>query len=63
MLEDWHCYDWGFTWNGCSHEKKGGGILDMFGIAQKGGAVISHLRIGNTQEDIIHLELLLRGLI
>ena len=25
-------------------EKKGAGILDMFGIAQKGGAVISHLR-------------------
>ena len=33
-------------------EKKGAGILDMFGIAQKGGAVISHLRIGHTQENI-----------
>jgi len=33
-------------------EKKGAGILDMVGIAQKGGAVLTHLRIGNVQEDI-----------
>ncbi len=33
-------------------EKKGAGILDMIGIAQKGGAVLSHLRIGKTQGDI-----------
>ncbi|MBG56328.1 MAG: indolepyruvate ferredoxin oxidoreductase [Deltaproteobacteria bacterium] len=33
-------------------EKKGAGILDMTGIAQKGGAVLSHLRIGEVQEDI-----------
>ena len=33
-------------------EKKGVGILDMIGLAQKGGAVLSHLRIGNSPEDI-----------
>ena len=33
-------------------EKKGVGILDMIGLAQKGGAVLSHLRIGNNPEDI-----------
>ncbi len=33
-------------------EKKGAGILDMIGIAQKGGAVLTHLKIGNAQENI-----------
>ena len=33
-------------------EKKGVGILDMIGLAQKGGAVLSHLRIGKSPEDI-----------
>tara|TARA_Y100001970_G_C14238657_1_gene863510 strand:- start:1356 stop:3869 length:2514 start_codon:yes stop_codon:yes gene_type:complete len=33
-------------------EKKGVGIIDMIGLAQKGGAVISHLRIGNNPNDI-----------
>ena len=33
-------------------EKRGVGILDMIGLAQKGGAVLSHLRIGNSPEDI-----------
>ena len=33
-------------------EKRGVGILDMIGLAQKGGAVLSHLRIGNRPEDI-----------
>ena len=33
-------------------EKKGIGILDMIGLAQKGGAVLSHLRIGKSPEDI-----------
>lgn len=33
-------------------ENKGVSILDMAGLAQKGGAVISHIRIGQTPEDI-----------
>jgi indolepyruvate ferredoxin oxidoreductase len=33
-------------------EGKGCGILDMTGLAQKGGAVISHIRIGARPEDV-----------
>ncbi len=33
-------------------EGKGLGLIDMAGLAQKGGAVTSHLRLANRQEDI-----------
>jgi indolepyruvate ferredoxin oxidoreductase len=33
-------------------ENKGVSVLDMAGLAQKGGAVISHIRIGKSPEDI-----------
>jgi indolepyruvate ferredoxin oxidoreductase len=33
-------------------EGKGTGIIDMAGLAQKGGAVFSHIRIANTPEEI-----------
>ncbi|TCD11385.1 indolepyruvate ferredoxin oxidoreductase family protein [Oricola cellulosilytica] len=33
-------------------EKKGVGIIDMAGLAQKGGAVFTHMRIGTTPEAI-----------
>lgn len=33
-------------------EGKGVGVIDMAGLAQKGGAVYSHLRIANTPDDI-----------
>ncbi|WP_048647569.1 indolepyruvate ferredoxin oxidoreductase family protein [Nitratireductor soli] len=33
-------------------EGKGAGIIDMAGLAQKGGAVFTHLRIARTPEDI-----------
>jgi indolepyruvate ferredoxin oxidoreductase len=33
-------------------EGKGVSILDMTGLAQKGGAVVSHIRIGRTPEDL-----------
>src|SRR5207248_1129192 len=33
-------------------EGKGVGIIDMAGLAQKGGAVYSHIRIANRPEDI-----------
>ncbi len=33
-------------------EGKGVGVIDMAGLAQKGGAVFSHIRIANTQDDI-----------
>jgi len=33
-------------------EGKGVGIIDMAGLAQKGGAVYSHIRIANTADDI-----------
>ena len=33
-------------------EKKGVGIIDMIGLAQKGGAVLSHLRIGKSPDEI-----------
>ena len=33
-------------------EGKGAGIIDMAGLAQKGGAVSSHIRIANTPSDI-----------
>ena len=33
-------------------EGKGAGIIDMTGIAQKGGAVFSHVKIGRRPEDI-----------
>jgi indolepyruvate ferredoxin oxidoreductase len=33
-------------------EGKGAGVIDMAGLAQKGGAVYSHIRIANTPDDI-----------
>ncbi|NNE83226.1 MAG: indolepyruvate ferredoxin oxidoreductase family protein [Alphaproteobacteria bacterium] len=33
-------------------EGKGASVLDMAGLAQKGGAVVSHIRIGATPEDL-----------
>jgi indolepyruvate ferredoxin oxidoreductase len=33
-------------------EGKGAGIIDMAGLAQKGGAVFSHIRIANSPEEI-----------
>ncbi len=33
-------------------ENKGCGMIDMAGLAQKGGAVFSHVRIANTPDDI-----------
>ncbi len=33
-------------------EGKGLGMIDMAGLAQKGGAVFSHVRLANRQEDI-----------
>jgi len=33
-------------------EGRGIGVLDMAGLAQKGGAVFSHIRIGSTPDDI-----------
>ncbi len=33
-------------------ESKGIGVIDMAGLAQKGGAVYSHIRIANTPEEI-----------
>ena len=33
-------------------EGKGCGIIDMAGLAQKGGAVTSHIRLARTPEDI-----------
>ena len=33
-------------------EGKGLGMIDMAGLAQKGGAVYSHVRLANTQDDI-----------
>jgi indolepyruvate ferredoxin oxidoreductase len=33
-------------------EGKGMGMIDMAGLAQKGGAVYSHVRLANTQDDI-----------
>ena len=33
-------------------EKKGVSVLDMTGLAQKGGAVISHIRISEKPEDL-----------
>ncbi|MDB5591081.1 indolepyruvate ferredoxin oxidoreductase family protein [Enterovirga sp.] len=33
-------------------EGKGLGLIDMAGLAQKGGAVLSHLRLANHQDDI-----------
>jgi len=33
-------------------EGKGAGIIDMAGLAQKGGAVYSHIRVANATEDI-----------
>ncbi|MFI5013136.1 MAG: indolepyruvate ferredoxin oxidoreductase family protein [Hyphomicrobiales bacterium] len=33
-------------------ENKGCGMIDMAGLAQKGGAVYSHVRLANRQEDI-----------
>src|SRR5690606_23111707 len=33
-------------------ESKGCSIVDMAGLAQKGGAVVSHIRLGNSPTDI-----------
>src|SRR3546814_2405369 len=37
---------------GADIEGKGGGVLDMTGLAQKGGAVVTHVRIADRPEDI-----------
>ncbi len=42
-------------------EGKGVGIIDMAGIAQKGGAVHSHLRFSNRPEDIHAIRVAARG--
>ncbi|WP_246088645.1 indolepyruvate ferredoxin oxidoreductase family protein [Phreatobacter stygius] len=36
----------------CHLEKKGVGLIDMAGLAQKGGEVFSHMRIARTPQDI-----------
>jgi indolepyruvate ferredoxin oxidoreductase len=36
----------------CHLEKKGVGLIDMAGLAQKGGEVFSHMRIARTPEEI-----------
>src|SRR5260221_8314580 len=43
------------------HEGKGVGIIDMAGIAQKGGAVHSHIRFSNRPEDIHAIRVAARG--
>jgi indolepyruvate ferredoxin oxidoreductase len=42
-------------------EGKGVGIIDMAGLAQKGGAVYSHIRIANNPEDIHAIRLAAGG--
>ena len=42
-------------------EGKGVGIIDMAGLAQKGGAVCSHIRFANRPEDIHAIRLSARG--
>jgi indolepyruvate ferredoxin oxidoreductase len=42
-------------------EGKGVGAIDMAGLAQKGGAVYSHLRIANQPEDIHAIRVAARG--
>ena len=42
-------------------EGKGVGIIDMAGLAQKGGAVHSHIRISNKPEDIHAIRVAARG--
>ena len=42
-------------------EGKGAGIIDMAGLAQKGGAVYSHMRIAERPEDIHAIRIAARG--
>jgi indolepyruvate ferredoxin oxidoreductase len=42
-------------------EDKGVGIIDMAGLAQKGGAVASHIRFANRPEDIHAIRVAARG--
>ncbi|MGI8525470.1 MAG: indolepyruvate ferredoxin oxidoreductase family protein [Pseudolabrys sp.] len=42
-------------------EGKGVGVLDMAGLAQKGGAVYSHIRIANTADDIHAIRVAAQG--
>jgi indolepyruvate ferredoxin oxidoreductase len=42
-------------------EGKGVGVLDMAGLAQKGGAVYSHIRIAEKSEDIHAIRIAARG--
>jgi indolepyruvate ferredoxin oxidoreductase len=42
-------------------ERKGVGVIDMAGLAQKGGAVYSHLRIANSPDDIHAIRVAARG--
>jgi indolepyruvate ferredoxin oxidoreductase len=42
-------------------EGKGVGVIDMAGLAQKGGAVFSHIRIANKPEDIHAIRIAARG--
>ncbi|MBV8790684.1 MAG: indolepyruvate ferredoxin oxidoreductase family protein, partial [Pseudolabrys sp.] len=42
-------------------EGKGVGVIDMAGLAQKGGAVYSHIRIANTPDDIHAIRVAAQG--
>src|SRR4029077_17026054 len=42
-------------------EGKGGGVIDMAGLAQKGGAVQSHIRIAKDPSDIHAIRVAARG--
>jgi indolepyruvate ferredoxin oxidoreductase len=42
-------------------EGKGVGVIDMAGLAQKGGAVYSHIRIANTSDDIHAIRVAAQG--
>jgi len=42
-------------------EGKGAGVIDMAGLAQKGGAVYSHMRIAERPEDIHAIRIAARG--
>ncbi len=42
-------------------EGKGVGVIDMAGLAQKGGAVYSHIRIANTLDDIHAIRVAAQG--
>ena len=51
----WRCNNWALI-GMAAHIEKGVSILDQVGIAQKGGAVLSHIKIAENPKNIFYTD-------